>query len=142
MLNAIFFYRLAHWMYLHHVPILPKLVTLLIFLVYNSKVPYQAEIGKGTSLGYGGIGVVIHRDTIIGENCVVGQNVTLGGGNSKYPGVPTIGNNVHISHGAVVFGGISIGNNVEIGANAVVNKPVPDNAIVAGVPAKILRIKE
>ena len=79
MLNAIFFYRLAHWMYLHHVPILPKLVTLLIFLVYNSKVPYQAEIGKGTSLGYGGIGVVIHRDTIIGENCVVGQNVTLGG---------------------------------------------------------------
>ena len=45
-------------------------------------------------------------------------------------------------HGAVVFGGITIGNNVDIGANAVVNKPVPNNAIVAGVPAKILRIKE
>lgn len=40
------------------------------------------------------------------------------------------------------MGGITIGNNVIIGANAVVNKPVPDNAIVAGVPAKILRIKD
>ena len=56
--------------------------------------------------------------------------------------MPTIGNNVHINHGACVFGGITVGNNVEIGANAVVNKPVPDNAIVAGVPAKIIRIKD
>ena len=63
------------------------------------------------------------------------------GGNSKYPGIPTIGNNVHINKGAIVFGGITIGNNVDIGANAVVNKPVPDNAVVAGIPAKILRIK-
>jgi len=39
-----------------------------------------------------------------------------------------------------VFGGITIGNNVIVGANAVVNKPVPDNAIVASVPAKVLRI--
>lgn len=49
---------------------------------------------------------------------------------------------MYISHGAIVFGGITIGNNVTIGANAVVTKPVPDNAIVAGVPAKILRYKE
>ena len=56
--------------------------------------------------------------------------------------MPIIGDNVHISHGAVVFGGIVIGNNVKIGANAVVNKPVPDNAIVAGVPAKILRFRD
>ena len=49
---------------------------------------------------------------------------------------------MHISHGAIVFGGITIGDNVTIGANAVVNKPIPDNAIVAGVPAKIIRYKE
>ena len=64
------------------------------------------------------------------------------GGNSRYPGVPKIGNDVYIAKGAIVIGGISIGNNVTIGANAVVTKPVPDNAIVAGVPAKILRIKD
>ena len=47
-----------------------------------------------------------------------------------------------ISKGAIVFGGITIGKNVIIGANAVVNKPIPDNAIVAGVPATIIRIRE
>ena len=142
MLNAMFFYRQARWLYLHHVPFLPKLLELLIFLIYNSKVPYQAEIGKGTFLGYGGIGVVIHQECKIGCNCTISQQVTLGGGNSHYPGVPIIGDNVYIAKGAIVFGGITIGNNVKIGANAVVNKPVPDNAIVAGVPAQILSIKE
>ena len=44
--------------------------------------------------------------------------------------------------GAIIYGGISVGDNAEIGANAVVNKPVPDNAVVAGVPAKIIRIKD
>lgn len=141
MLNAIFFYRISHWCYIYRIPLLPKLITLLIFIVYNSKVPYQAKIGKGTKLGYGGIGVVIHKDSVIGNNCMIAQHVTIGGGNSRYPGLPVIGDNVHISHGAIVFGGISIGDNVEVGANAVVCKPVPDNAVVAGVPAKILRLK-
>ncbi len=141
MLNAIFFYRISRWLYLHHIPFLPKLVTLLIFLIYNSKVPYTVKIGKGTKLGYGGVGVIIHKNAVVGSYVTVGQHVTIGGGNSRYSGVPTIGDHVYISHGAIVFGGITIGNNVTIGANAVVNKPVPDNAVVAGVPAKILRIK-
>ena len=141
MLNAIFFYRIERWLYLHHVLLLPKLVELLIFLIYNSKIPYRAKIGKGTRLGYGGIGVVIHQDATIGCNCMIAQQVTIGGGNSRYPGVPSIGNNVEMSKGSIVMGGITIGDNVIIGANAVVNKPVPDNAIVAGVPARVLRIK-
>lgn len=141
MLNAIYLYRVSRWCYLHHIPVIPRLVTLFIFLIYNSKIPYQASIGKGTKFGYGGMGVVIHTKAVIGSYCSVGQQVTVGGGNSRYPGLPKIGNNVRISKGAIVFGGISIGDNVTIGANAVVNKPVPDNAVVAGVPAKILRIK-
>ena len=150
---------------MHHIPVLPKLITLLIFLIYNSKIPYQAKIGRESTFGYGGMGVVIHSKSIIGENhkkessstgcwvvihsksiigenCTICQQVTIGGGNSRFPGVPVIGNNVYIAKGSIVMGGITIGNNVTIGANAVVTKPVPDNAIVAGVPAKILRIKE
>lgn len=73
MLNAIFFYRISRWLYLHHVPFLPKLITLIVFLIYNSKVPYQAEIGKGTRLGYGGVGVIIHSKAKIGSYCSVGQ---------------------------------------------------------------------
>ena len=80
MLNAMFFYRIERWLYLHHIPFLPKLVELLIFLMYNSKVPYQAEIGKGTILGYGGMGVVIHSKSKIGKYVTIGQQVTIGGG--------------------------------------------------------------
>ncbi len=127
---------------MHHIPVLPKLITLLIFLIYNSKILYQAKIGRGSTFGYGGMGVVIHSKSIIGVNCTICQQVTIGGGNSRFPGVPVIGNNVYIAKGSIVMGGITIGNNVTIGANAVVTKPVSDNAIVAGVPAKILRIKE
>lgn len=142
MYNAIHFYRLSRWLYLHHIPLLPKLITLLIFLIYNSKIPYTAEIGPGSWFGYGGMGVVLHSNCKIGAQCTVGQQVTIGGGNSHYEGVPTIGNNVHIHKGAIVFGGITVGDNAQIGANAVVNKPVPRNAVVAGVPARIIRIMD
>lgn len=80
MLNAMFFYRIERWLYLHHIPFLPKLVELLIFLIYNSKVPYQAKIGKGTKLGYGGMGVVIHSSSVIGDYVLISQQVTIGGG--------------------------------------------------------------
>ncbi len=80
MLNAIWFYRISRWLYLHNIPFLPKMITLLIFLIYNSKVPYQASIGKGTHLGYGGIGVVIHTNCQIGNYVSIGQQVTVGGG--------------------------------------------------------------
>ncbi len=80
MLNAIYFYRIARWLYLHHVPFLPKLITLLIFLIYNSKIPYQAHIGKGTTFGYGGVGVIVHSKAWIGDYVSIGQQVTIGGG--------------------------------------------------------------
>lgn len=86
MLNAIFFYRIERWLFLHHVPFLPKLVELIIFLMYNSKIPYQASIGKGTKCGYGGMGVVIHSKAVIGNHCMISQQVTIGGGNSAFPG--------------------------------------------------------
>lgn len=136
-----FFYRQARWLYLHHIPFLPKILELIIFLLYNSKVPYESEIGKGTFLGYGGMGVVIHKKAKIGKYCVISQQVTVGGGNNRFPGQPTIGNNVYMAKGSIIFGGITIGNNVTIGANAVVGTSVPDNAVVAGVPARVLRIK-
>lgn len=61
------------------IPVLPKLITLLIFLIYNSKIPYQAKIGRGSTFGYGGMGVVIHSKSIIGVNCTICQQVSIGG---------------------------------------------------------------
>ena len=133
----IHFYREANWLYLHRVPLLPKFIWKLQYLLFNCSVPASCKIGRGTKFGYGGIAVVMHSRTVIGKNCMIGQGVTIGGKSGWYE-VPVIGDNVHISAGAKIIGPVRIGN-VEIGANCVVVKDVPSNCVVAGVPAKILR---
>lgn len=138
MLNAVTLYRAGHACYKHHIPFLPKAFKLVGFLLFNSVIPPEAEIGGGTKCAYGGIGCVVHGKAIIGDRCIIGQNVTIG--RSLGPGeAPIIGNDVYISAGARIIGAITIGNNVIIGAGAVVTKDVPSNSIVAGVPAKLLR---
>lgn len=101
-------------------------------------IPYQADIGSGTKFAYQGLGVVIHKKAIIGKNCFIRQNVTIGGGGGPN-GLPIIGDNVDIGAGSVILGGIKIGNNVKIGANSVVNKNMPDNCTVVGAPARVIK---
>lgn len=137
-MNAINLYRKARWCYLHKIPLVPKLLKGIIFILYNTVIPYTTEIGKGTKFAYGGIGCVIHGRTVIGDRVIIGQNTTVG--RSLDPeDYPIIGNDVYISAGARIIGNIRIGNNVIIGANAVVCKDVEDNCVVAGVPAKVIR---
>lgn len=84
--------------------------------------------------------IIINQATSIGKNLTIYPGVEIG---TKYPGgeCPIIGDNVFIGAGAKIFGKIKIGNNVTIAANAVVVKDIPDNAIVGGVPAQILKFK-
>ncbi|OGP23634.1 MAG: hypothetical protein A2X93_07215 [Deltaproteobacteria bacterium GWC2_56_8] len=104
-------------------------------------IPIEAVIGKGLYIGHWG-GVTIHPQAVIGKNLNLSQGVTIGeSGRGDERGVPVIGDNVYIGPGAKVFGKIVIGNNVAIGANAVVNKSVPDNAVVGGIPAVILNYR-
>lgn len=74
----------------------------------------------------------------IGDDFYCLHNVTIG--NDIIKGRPIIGNNVSIYTGAVIIGNIKIGNNVMIAANAVVRNDVPNNVLVAGVPAKIVKV--
>ena len=140
MINAIAFYRIANWLYRYKVPILPGVIRFFIFLIYNSVIPPQARIGKGSYLTYGGVGVIIHKRAVLGKNVVIGSNVTIGG-RSGLVDVPVIGDNVYIATGAKLIGNITVGDYAVIGANAVVLKDVPPNAVVGGVPAKILSYK-
>ncbi|MGS2718462.1 serine O-acetyltransferase [Eionea flava] len=81
-------------------------------------------------------GVIMHRDAVVGQGCMIMQQVTLGQtGNS---GAPTVGNNVYIGAGAKLLGDITVGDGAKIGANAVVLKDVPENATAVGVPARII----
>ena len=137
-MNAIGLYRVGHWFYKHKIPLIPTICKGIDFLMFNCVVPYTATIGKDSKFAYGGIGCVVHSRTIIGDRVIIGQNSTIG--RSLDPeDFPTIGNDVYISAGARIIGKIHVGNNVIIGANAVVNKNIPDNTIVAGVPAKVIK---
>ena len=109
-----------------------------VYLLYNCFIPYTCEIGKGTTFGYKGMGVVIHSRAKIGENCLIAQQVTIGG-RSKIYNVPVIGNNVYIGCGAKILGDVVIGDDCVIGANAVVIHNVESGSVVAGVPARVIR---
>lgn len=137
-MNAYNLWKVENKLYKMRVPILPKVIKCLIFLIYNSSIPYELTMGKNCKFLYGGIGVVIHKKAIIGNNVMIGTNVLIGG-RSNNPGIPRIGNNVYIATGAKILGDITIHDNAIIGANAVVIKDVLSNCSVGGVPAKTLR---
>jgi len=132
-------YKISRFLYLCKIPILPLLIKYFIRIVFSAVIPYNCEIGKGTRIGYGGLGTVFHSNCIVGENCIIHSGVTIGAKSSVNNLAPKIGNNVLIGTGAKIIGFIKIGNNVVIGANAVVTEDVPDNALVAGIPAKIVK---
>lgn len=131
------FYRIGNFFYRKNFKFLANLISLINRFVFSCWLPSSANIGKNFKLGYGGLGVVIHNNTTIGDNCLIAQNVTIGRnfGNSK---VPVIGNDVYIGAGSVVFGEITIGDNVIIGSNSVINKDIPSNCTVVGNPFKII----
>lgn len=109
-----------------------------IEIVTGISIPFNSKIGRGLYIGHFG-GIVLGTEVIIGEYCNLSQQVTIGqGGRGGIQKSPTIRNFVYIGPGAKIFGGITIGNHVAIGANAVVTEDVPDHAVIAGVPAKII----
>lgn len=83
--------------------------------------------------------MIVNSKAKIGKNLTIYPGVTVG---ASKGGVPTIGNNVFLGLGSKVFGEITIGDNVIVAPNAVVVKDVPDNCVVAGVPAKIIKLRE
>ena len=143
-MNGIKIYRLANYLYKKKIPLLPKILQRLIYILYNAHVPCEAVIGRGTLLGYGGMGIVIHTNSRIGDNCMILQQVTIGTAvpffdmNNLHP-VPTIEDNVYIASGAKILGGITIGKGSVIGANSVVTKDIPPYSLVLGIPGKVIR---
>jgi len=106
-------------------------------VVSGADIPINAQhLGGGLLLPHPQ-GVVIHPDAVLGPNCLVLQQVTIGTGPT--PGVPTLGGHVDVGAGAKILGGVVIGEHAVIGANAVVLDDVPAHALAVGVPAVIKR---
>lgn len=107
---------------------------------FNISISHHTVIGSGLYLGHV-MNIVVSDRARIGKNCNLSHGVTIGQVNrGARMGTPTIGDNVYIGPGAAVLGNIQVGNNVAIGANAVVTKDIPDNAVVVGVPARVISL--
>ncbi|MEM7525064.1 MAG: serine acetyltransferase [Pseudomonadota bacterium] len=102
-------------------------------VIAQADIPLNVEIGGGLLLPHSN-GVVVNPEARIGPNCLVFQQVS-------FAGAMTIGGHVDFGAGAKVLGGVTIGDHAEIGANAVVTTDVPPGGVVAGVPARLLRVK-
>ncbi len=105
---------------------------------YGISISPATPIGSGFYIAHYG-GIVVNTDASIGKNCNLNHVVTIAQTNrGKRKGVPTIGDNVYIGPGAKIIGRVTVGNNAAIGANCVVTKDVPDNAVVVGVPGRVI----
>jgi len=108
-------------------------------VVTGADIPLNCKLGGGLLLPHPN-GIVIHPEAVVGPNCLLFQQVTLGAGTR--PGLPRLGGHVDIGAGAKVLGGVTIGDHARIGANAVVMIDVPAGATAVGIPARIVSTKE
>lgn len=135
---AIFIYRIAHELYLMHVPMLPRIMTEYAHSQTGIDINPGATIGEYFFIDHG-TGIVIGETTIIGDNVKVYQGVTLGAlspaGMRAVPGErrhPKVGNNVTLYAGSTLLGGATeIGDNVVVGGNAFLTSSVDANTTVS-----------
>jgi serine O-acetyltransferase len=139
-LHALIYYRFSHWLYKHRCLFLARMVSQFARFMTGVEIHPGATIGKGLFIDHGS-GVVIGETAIVGDNCTIYQNVTLGGtGKEHGKRHPTLGNNVLVGSGAKVLGPFKVGDNSRIAAGAVVLEEVPPNATAVGVPARIVKV--
>ncbi len=140
-LQALISHRIAHKLAYWGVPFIPRFISYLTRIITGIEIHPKAQIGNRFFIDHGE-GVVIGETTIIGDDVLIYQQVTLGGtGNEHGKRHPTIGNNVIIGAGAKVLGNITIGDNTRVGAGSVVVDDVPEHCTVVGVPGRVVQQK-
>ncbi len=140
-LHALILHRIAHKLNYWKIPLIPRMISNVSRFFTGIEIHPQARIGRRFFIDHG-MGVVIGATTIIGDDVLLYQGVTLGGtGNEHGKRHPTLGNNIVVGSGAKVLGNIEIGSNSRIGAGSVVVDSVPENSTVVGIPGRIVRQK-
>ncbi len=138
-LQALVMHRIAHKLHYWHWYFIARCISNFSRFITGIEIHPNARIGRRFFIDHG-MGVVIGETTIIGDDVLLYQGVTLGGtGNEHGKRHPTLGNNIVVGSGAKILGNIEIGSNSRIGAGSVVIDNVPENSTVVGVPGRIVR---
>lgn len=143
-----FIYSLRHYEYYYNqggqLSLIDKILKQYWRFVYrHAEIKYNLYIGANTC-GYG-LSIIhpgfrrLHTVASIGNNCTILPMVLIGKKNPNTKCQAIIGDNVYISTGVTILAPVRIGNNVVIGAGSVVTKDIPDNSVVGGVPARIIK---
>ena len=137
--HAVIYHRIAHWFYRHRLRFLARAVSQWSRHFTGIEIHPGATIGRRLVIDHG-MGIVIGETTVIGDDVLLYQGVTLGGtGKEKGKRHPTIGNNVMVGCGAKILGPFTVGDNARIAANAVVLNEIPANCTAVGAPARVVR---
>jgi GT2 family glycosyltransferase/serine acetyltransferase len=106
--------------------------------VYGIELPYTVQLGRRVIIEHQH-GIIIHGGTVIGDDCIIRQGVTLGNRYLERPfDAPKLGDRVNIGAGAKILGNVQLGDDVNIGANAVVLCDVESGKTAVGIPAKVI----
>lgn len=133
--HAIFFHRIAHFLYNKKLFFIARLISQISRFITGIEIHPGANIGKRLFIDHG-MGIVIGETAEIGDDCTIYHGVTLGGtGKDKNKRHPTLGRGVLVGAGSKVLGPIKINDYAKIGAGAVVVKEVPKGKTVVGIPA-------
>ena len=137
-LHAIWMFRMSHWLWMHRLKLLGRLVSHLARWLTGIEIHPGATIGRRFFIDHG-MGVVIGETTEIGDDVTLYHGVTLGGTTwQKKKRHPTLEDGVIVGAGAKVLGAITIGEQSRIGANSVVLQDVPEHSTVIGIPGMIV----
>ena len=136
--HAMRFHHLGHWLWTHNFRLFARFVSHISRCLTGIEIHPGATIAEGFFIDHG-MGVVIGETSEIGRNVTLYHGVTLGGTSwNKGKRHPTIGENVIIGAGAAILGNIKIGENSKIGSGSVVNREVPPNSTVVGIPGRVV----
>ena len=141
--QALALYRIGVWRKSQHalvrrpVGAVQRCLELVIRNVYGIELPVDATIGRRLCIAHSG-SVHIHADAVLGDDCRLRKNVTIGSVSDHSVGAPRLGDRVDVGVGAVVIGNIAVGNDARIGPNAIVTTSVPDGAMAVAAPARVL----
>ena len=137
-LHALWFHRIAHFLWRHGLRFPARLLSHLSRFLTGIEIHPGAAIGSRFFIDHGA-GVVIGETSEIGDDVLMYQGTVLGGTTlKKGKRHPTIGNNVVVGTGAVALGAITVGNGARIGSGSVVVKSVPAGVTVVGIPGRVV----